>query len=112
MAHIVPSDVSRLALSGGSRHELDTLQQLKIDLPNDYTVFHGVHWSREYEAWTHFGEIDFVVCELFKISFFGKSIVGAVSNIPAYRLGNCPLKCFAHIASAKAARSRIEAPAR
>jgi hypothetical protein len=22
---------------------------------------HGVHWSREYEAWTHFGEIDFVV---------------------------------------------------
>jgi hypothetical protein len=61
MAHIVPSDISRLALSGGSRHELDTLQQLKTDLPNDYTVFHGVHWSREYEAWTHFGEIDFVV---------------------------------------------------
>ena len=34
---------------------------LKAELPNDYTVFHGVHWSREYEAWTHFGEIDFVV---------------------------------------------------
>ena len=61
MAHIVPSDISRLALSGGNHHELDTLQQLKTQLPNDYTVFHGVHWSREYEAWTHFGEIDFVV---------------------------------------------------
>lgn len=33
---------------------------LKAELPNDFTVFHGVHWSREYEAWTHFEEIDFV----------------------------------------------------
>ena len=61
MAHIVPSDISRLALSGGNRYELDTLQQLKTQLTNDYTVFHGVHWSREYEAWSHFGEVDFVV---------------------------------------------------
>ena len=50
MAHIVPSDISRLALSGGNSKELDTLQQLKTQLPNDYTVFHGVHWSREYDA--------------------------------------------------------------
>ena len=61
MARIVPSDISRLALSGGHTHELETLQQLKAQLPEDYTVFHGVHWSREYAAWTHFGEIDFVV---------------------------------------------------
>ena len=61
MAHIVPSDISRLALSGENSCELDTLKELKTRLPNDYTVFHGVHWSREYEAWTHFGEIDFVV---------------------------------------------------
>ena len=61
MARIVPSDISRLAFSGKKHHELETLQQLKTRLPNDYTVFHGVHWSREYEAWSHFGEIDFVV---------------------------------------------------
>ena len=61
MSHIVPSDISRLALSGGNSKELDTLQQLKTQLPNDYTVFHGVHWSREYDARTQFGEIDFVV---------------------------------------------------
>ena len=61
MARIVPSDISRLALSGGHTHELETLQALKAQLPEDYTVFHGVHWSREYAAWTHFGEIDFVV---------------------------------------------------
>ena len=61
MAYIIPSDISRLALSGVHRSELDTLGELKASLPNDYMIFHGVHWSREYEAWTHFGEIDFVV---------------------------------------------------
>ena len=61
MARIVPSDISRFALSGGHTQELETLRQLKSALPEDYTVFHGVHWSREYAAWTHFGEIDFVV---------------------------------------------------
>jgi hypothetical protein len=61
MARIIPSDISRLALSGAPTQELETLQQLKTELPSDYTVFHGVHWSREYAAWTHFGEIDFVV---------------------------------------------------
>ncbi len=61
MAYIVPSDLSRLSLSGAHYAELEVLQMLKAELPNDYTVFHGVHWSREYEAWTHFGEIDFVV---------------------------------------------------
>ena len=61
MAYIIPSDISRLALSGVHRSELDTLGELKASLPNDYMIFHEVHWSREYEAWTHFGEIDFVV---------------------------------------------------
>ncbi len=61
MAYIVPSDLSRLSLSGVSNAEIKSLKILKAELPNDFTVFHGVHWSREYEAWTHFGEIDFVV---------------------------------------------------
>ena len=61
MAYIIPSDISRLALSGAHRPEIETLDLLKTALPNDYTVFHGVHWTREYRGWTHFGEIDFVV---------------------------------------------------
>ena len=61
MANIVPSDLSRLALLAAHNSELETLHMLKTELPNEYTVFHGVHWSREYKAWTHFGEIDFVV---------------------------------------------------
>ncbi|MCG6868649.1 MAG: NERD domain-containing protein [Gammaproteobacteria bacterium] len=61
MAYIVPSDISRLALSGAHLPELETLRTLKSTLSDDYTVFHGVHWTREYHGWTHFGEIDFVV---------------------------------------------------
>jgi hypothetical protein len=61
LARIVPSDISKLALSGVHTSEVDTLQILKSGLPNDFTVFHGVHWAHEYKAWSHFGEIDFVV---------------------------------------------------
>ncbi len=61
MARIIPSDISRLALAGGRADELDTLGALKSGLPDDYVVFHGVHWSREYQRGTAYGEVDFVV---------------------------------------------------
>lgn len=61
MAQIIPSDLTRAALAGAKKPELETLRILKDALPNAYTVFHGIHWTREYEAWTHFGEIDFIV---------------------------------------------------
>jgi len=61
MARIVPSDISKPALADRATRELATLAELKKRLPEDYTVFHGVHWSREYAKWTHFGEVDFVV---------------------------------------------------
>ncbi|MDX1572362.1 MAG: nuclease-related domain-containing protein, partial [Xanthomonadales bacterium] len=61
MARIVPSDLSRLALSGAHQPELATLALLKDALPDHYTVFHGVHWSRQYQGTTIYGEVDFVV---------------------------------------------------
>ena len=61
MAHIIPSELSHLAQAGVHGGELDTLRRLEKELPNDYSIFHGVHWSSEYEARTFFGEIDFVV---------------------------------------------------
>jgi hypothetical protein len=61
MAHIVPSDITELALAGASEPELATLARLRNELSGDYVVFHGVHWSREYSGYTAFGEIDFVV---------------------------------------------------
>lgn len=61
MARIIPNDLTPLALTGGHRHELATLELLRRALPDDYTVFHGVHWSRGYQRYSAFGEIDFVV---------------------------------------------------
>ena len=61
MARIVPSDLTRLALSGAHEPEIETLAILRDTLPDDYTVFHGVHWTRQYKGRTLYGEIDFVV---------------------------------------------------
>jgi len=61
MARIVPADLTRLAMSGVHEPEMETLTLLKEALPDDYTVFHGVHWSRQYKGHTIYGEIDFVV---------------------------------------------------
>ena len=61
MAYIIPSDITQLALSGAHSLELETLAYLKKALPGDYTVFHGVHWSKDYAGGTSFGEIDFVI---------------------------------------------------
>ncbi len=61
MARIYPADITRLALAGAHSHELETLGVLKEKLPNDFAVFHGVHWTREYRSDTAYGEIDFVI---------------------------------------------------
>ncbi len=61
MAYLIPSDISRLSLAGADNPELDTLVVLRDKLPNDYTVFHSVHWSNASKNRTAFGEIDFVI---------------------------------------------------
>jgi hypothetical protein len=61
MAYIVPSDLADLALAGSQSLELQTLKSLKSKLPSDYTVFHGVHWSRSHAKRPILGEIDFIV---------------------------------------------------
>ena len=61
MAQILPSDYGQLQRAGWHVPEMETLNTLRASLPNDYTVFHGVHWSKETSAATSFGEIDFVI---------------------------------------------------
>jgi hypothetical protein len=61
MAYLAPSDLRAAALSGGQIAELRTLDMLRGSLPNDYTVYHSVHWSREWRSVPAFGEVDFIV---------------------------------------------------
>jgi hypothetical protein len=61
MARIVPSDWRALEVTGAAAREIETLAQLAAGLPEDLTVFHGVHWTRIERGYAVFGEIDFVV---------------------------------------------------
>lgn len=81
MARTIPSDLTRLALSGIHEPELETLKLLKSKLPDDFTVFHGVHWTREYKRWTHFGEIDFVVLNRSGDTLFIEQKNGALEEV-------------------------------
>lgn len=61
MAKIYPSDVEAARLSGESTDELETLLALRDGLPDDYLIYHSVHWSAVRPRYTDFGEIDFVI---------------------------------------------------
>jgi hypothetical protein len=47
-------------ISGAAR-EIETLSRLAEALPDAYTVYHAVHWTRLEQGYALFGEIDFVV---------------------------------------------------
>lgn len=61
MARLLPSDVTPLSLSLGETAELRTLDLLRRRLPQDYVVYHSVHWSLSTASRSMFGEVDFVV---------------------------------------------------
>ncbi|MFP3587293.1 ATP-dependent helicase [Paraburkholderia sp. SIMBA_055] len=61
MARIVPDDWKSLAATGAAARERETLALLEKALPENYTVYHGVHWTRLNQNFSVFGEADFVV---------------------------------------------------
>ena len=61
MARIVPDDWKNLAATGAASRERETLALLEDALPDAYTVYHGVHWTRLNQGFSVFGEADFVI---------------------------------------------------
>ncbi|WP_313697096.1 ATP-binding domain-containing protein [Achromobacter sp.] len=61
MAQIVPDGWQHMDAVGGMRRELETLGVLAQGLPDDYTVYHAVHWTNIECVHAIHGEIDFVV---------------------------------------------------
>ena len=47
--------------AGSPRLQLATLRRLASELADDYSVFHGVHWTRLEHGYSVYGEIDFIV---------------------------------------------------
>ena len=62
MAIIHPEGWRELKASGAAQREIETLALLAYGLPADYTVYHGVHWTRVAEgSFAIAGEIDFAI---------------------------------------------------
>src|SRR5580698_9955819 len=62
MARIVPDDWKSLAATGAAARERETLALFEETLPADYTVYHGVHWTRQNQGgFSVFGEADYVI---------------------------------------------------
>jgi hypothetical protein len=45
MARIVPDGWRELSVTGAARREIETLAVLADGLPDDYSVYHAVHWT-------------------------------------------------------------------
>lgn len=62
MAKVFPDGWRALEAAGAAARELQTLAQLAAGLSDDYTVYHGVHWTRvERNNYAIVGEIDFAI---------------------------------------------------
>jgi hypothetical protein len=61
MARIYPDGWRELAASGAAQREIETLARLAEALPDDYAVYHAVHWTNLERGYSVFGEIDFIV---------------------------------------------------
>jgi len=61
MAHIIPEGWQALATTGAQQREIETLALLAANLPDAYTVYHGVHWTRVNQGHAFVGEIDFAI---------------------------------------------------
>ena len=91
MARIVPDGWQNLdAATPSVQRELETLRSLASALPDEYTVYHGIHWSTLDRGHAVFGEIDFVVVNRSgdlllieqKLGFLGETAEGLVKEYP------------------------------
>ncbi len=61
MARLIPDDWKQLAATGAAARERETLSLLESSLPQGYTVYHGVHWTRLNQSFSVIGEAEFVI---------------------------------------------------
>jgi len=61
MARVFRNGWEALAVGGAAQREIETLETLRRDLPDSYTVYHGVHWTHLDKGFAICGEADFVV---------------------------------------------------
>lgn len=64
MAKTLPThwpSLSAMPAMGAAHRKQETLALLATELPDAYTIFHGIHWTRIEQDCALFGEIDFAI---------------------------------------------------
>jgi hypothetical protein len=61
MAKVIPAHWQSMEALGAAQRELETLALQARELSDDYTVFHGIHWTRVEHGSSLYGEIDFAI---------------------------------------------------
>ncbi|WP_324571525.1 nuclease-related domain-containing protein [Accumulibacter sp.] len=90
MARIIPDGWRELSVTGAAQREIETLAVLADGLPDDYTVYHAVHWTGIDGHFAIYGEIDFAVVNLAgdlllieqKCGFLDETAAGLVKQYP------------------------------
>jgi hypothetical protein len=90
MARIIPDGWRELSVTGAAQREIETLAVLADGLPDDYTVYHAVHWTGIDGHFAIYGEIDFAVVNLAgdlllieqKSGFLDETAAGLVKQYP------------------------------
>ncbi len=90
MARIIPDGWRELSVTGAAQREIETLAVLADGLPDDYSVYHAVHWTGIDGHFAIYGEIDFAVVNLAgdlllieqKCGFLDETADGLVKQYP------------------------------
>lgn len=61
MAKVFPDGWRELEASGAAQREIETLGVLAAALPDDYTIYHSVHWTCLEQGFSIYGDVDFAV---------------------------------------------------
>lgn len=61
MANVFPDGWRELEATGAAQREIETLGLLAAALPDDYTIYHSVHWTCLEQGFSIYGDVDFAV---------------------------------------------------
>lgn len=89
MAQIFPYELDAARAQGWARGELATLDRLELELGDEYSVYHGVHWARVDTGASVYGEIDFLV-----VNRYGRVLAIEQKNGPVQVRGNELVKTY------------------
>lgn len=89
MAQIFPYELDAARAVGWARAELETLDRLELELPDEYSVYHGVHWARVDGGASVYGEIDFLV-----VNRYGRVLAIEQKNGPVHVQGDELVKTY------------------